>query len=70
MKSIRARFDNARNARPGISTLVAFNLAVAGQRFGWDAIRRAFAKLVDEDDHEPEDKIELMRFAYDLSKKG
>ncbi len=64
MRSIERRFDALENERPNHSTYLNFAMAILGQDFHPDLIRRWFNKLVDKDDYAQEEKRSILSQLY------
>jgi hypothetical protein len=67
MKSIKRNFESVREKRPAWSSYACFVGAVKGKRFGKEAIRRWFNKLVEKDDYAKSDKKALLENLERLS---
>jgi hypothetical protein len=69
MKSLKRRFQKISKENPYWSTNTCFNIAIRGQNFNEQTIRRFFNKLVDKDDYDKKDKKELLAFHLESAKE-
>jgi len=67
MRSIERRFKEIEAKNPYYSTYTCFALAIAGQKFTKETIRRHFNRLVDKDDYDKKDKKEVLEHLFKLS---
>ncbi len=67
MKSLERRFNKIAARNPYYSTHTCFALAIKGQKFNRETIRRHFNKLVDKDDYDKKDKKEVLEYLFWLS---
>lgn len=67
MRSIERRFNQLVLENPGLSSLLCFGRAIAGQKFSKDRTSRYFSTLVNPEDYEKEDKSDLLAHFYRLS---
>lgn len=69
MRSINARFKQRQKENPCWSSWTCFADAIIGQNFKKETIREKFNELVEKEDYEKKDKMQLLRYLYQLSKK-
>lgn len=67
MRSVERNFRYFQRKNPGWSTWVCFAETVHGRCFSKDTIRRLFNQLVDKDDYIREEKMQLLKYLYELS---
>ena len=68
MRSIERSFKQYQKENPCWSTWTSFTKAIMGINFSKDKIRRYFNVLVDKDDYEKKEKMQLLKYLYQLSK--
>lgn len=68
MRSIKARFEYRQRVRPNWSTWTCFTDAIIDQNFSKESIQENFNKLVDKNDYLPEEKMQLLRYLYQITK--
>lgn len=67
MKSIERRFKRNVLNNPNWSSWTCFADAIIGQNFSGDRIKRHFNVLVDKDDYEKKDKMQLLKYLYQIN---
>lgn len=68
MRSIKHRFDALEQKQPNHGSYINFSMAVSGQKYHPERLRRAFNKLVDKEDYSPDEKRALLQWLYEHSK--
>ena len=68
MRSIKRRFEYVQKKNPYWSTFTCFAHTVRGKKFSKDRIRRFFKKLVDKKDYEKNEKGQILKYLYDITK--
>jgi len=68
MRSIKRRYSNIEKSKPGWSSFICFAKTIQGQEFTQDRIRRSFNELVNKDDYLQEEKMQLLKYLYELTR--
>jgi hypothetical protein len=68
MRSIQRRFKQREKDNPCWSSWTCFADSIKEQDFTKDKIRRYFNVLVDKNDYEEEEKMQLLRYLYKLTR--
>jgi hypothetical protein len=68
MRSIERRFIRVQKRKTYTSSFICFSIAIRGQGFSADRIKRKFNELVDKNDYIPEEKNTLFKYLYLLTK--
>ncbi len=68
MRSIKRRFEYIQRKNPFWSSFTCFANTVRGKKFSRDRIRRYFNKLVDKEEYAKDEKGQILKYLYDLTK--
>lgn len=68
MRSIERRFSYVKKKNPYWSTFTCFAHTIRGKNFSKDRIKRFFKKLVNKKDYEKDDKRQILKYLYDITR--
>lgn len=68
MRSIEKRFNYRRIKNPYWSTWTCFTDAIIDQHFSKESIQKNFNKLVDKNDYVQNEKMQLLKYLYEITK--
>lgn len=68
MRSIERRFKYRQIKNPYWSTWTCFADAIMDQHFKKETIRENFNRLVDKNDYAPNEKMQLLKYLYEITK--
>ena len=68
MRSINSRFKQRQKNNPGWSTWTCFADAIIDQNFKKETIQENFNMLVDKNDYASNEKMQLLKYLYEITK--
>ena len=68
MRSIERKFNYTQRKNPHWSTFTCFANTVRGKKFSKDRIRRFFKKLVNKEEYAENEKGQILRYLYDITR--